>query len=189
MPKFNFKVIFIILGIVTLFFLGKQCGNGSKNDLKPLSDTIRIHTTDTIHDSTTVFKMKEKRIFKHDTIFKYIDTTKYSQIAQYRLYQDTIRDSNIVIFNHDTVLGYITSRSLSYRLLVPLKIYDSTKVTINNKVPTLPKYQLKVGLTVNPRGLSPNIDLSIKRNTYSIGYDPFNKIPYIGYKYTLWYSR
>lgn len=187
----KFKYIFLISSIILIFFLGKQCGNESKNDLKPIIDTLIYHKTDTIRDTTTIFKIKEKRVISYVPIDKPIDATKYAEIRQYRLYQDTVRDSNIVIFNHDTVLGYLTSRSLAYRLLVPLKIYDTTKLVITKQIPTpiLPKYQLKIGAMFNPKGLSPIIDLSIKRNTYSISYDPFNKIPYIGYKYTLWNSR
>jgi len=106
-----------------------------------------------------------------------------------RFYTDSYKDSNLLVNINDSIIGYLTHRKVDYKLYVPLKIYDSTTTIINNKIPILPKYQLKVGLTVNPRGLAPNVDLSIKRNTYSISYDPFNKIPYIGYKYTIWYSK
>lgn len=184
----KFKTIFIVLGIILLFFLGKQCGNTSKTDFKPNTDTLIVHKVDTIRDTTTVFKIKEKTVFKYITLDTPIDTSKYSDINKYRLYQDTLRDINIVIFNHDTVLGYLAHRSLSYKLLVPLKIYDSTTITITKEIPKLPKYQVKVGLNVTTKGLYPNLDLTIKRSTYTAAYDPFNKIPMVGYKYTIWYK-
>lgn len=187
----KFTLIFSVIAIILVFFLGKQCNNTSKNDLKPHIDTLIINKVDTIRDTTTVFKIKEKKVIKYTYIYKPIDSLKYNNLKQYRVYQDTTRDSNIVIFSKDTVLGYLTSKSLSYKLLVPLRIYDSTKLIITKEIPKpiLPKYQVKIGMLFNPKGIIPTLDLSIKRNTYTIGYDPFNKIPTIGYKYTIWHSR
>jgi len=182
------KWFFIGFSLMLIFLLGRNCGNIANTQNKPNTDTLILHKVDTIRDTIRVFKFKEKVIFKPLLIDKPIDTTVYSNIRQYRLYKDTLRDSNIVIYNHDTVLGYLASRSLSYKLLVPLKIYDSTKVIITKEIPKLPKYQLKIGLNATPKSLYPALDLTIKRNTYSAAYDPFNKIPMVGYKYTIWYK-
>lgn len=187
MNKINYKILFIVLGLILIFLLGKQCGNGSKNDLKPITDTLIINKKDTIRDTLTVFKTKEKRVFKYETITKYIDSTKCNNIVQYRVYKDTIRDTNIVIFNNDTVLGYITSRNLSYKLLVPIKIYDSTIVKINKNIPVLPKFRVQTGISGNFNNIYLNLELSNKRNNYNIYYNPLNKQILLGYKYTIFY--
>ncbi len=186
--KNNLKLGFGVILIILIFILGKQCNNSSKNDFKPITDTLIINKTDTIRDTLTVFKMKINTIYRPIEIYKSIDSNKYNNIRQYRVYQDTLRDTNIVIFIKDTILGYLENRQLSYKLLIPLKIYDTTTVIITKQIPKLPKYQLKIGTLISSNYLSPNIDFSINRNTYSLGYDITNKIPTIGYKYTIWYK-
>ena len=184
--KNRFYYIFIATLVVIVFFLGRQCSNSSKNDLKPVIDTLILHKVDTIRDTISVFKTKIKIIFRPVYISKPVDTNKYKNIPEYRVYQDTTKDSNVVIYSNDTVLGYLTSKQLSYKLLVPLKIYDSTKVIITKQVPILPKYQLKLGSILSTKSIIPSFELDINKSNYEIGYDPFNKIPYIGYKYTIW---
>ena len=150
---------------------------------------MTIHKSDTIRDTLTVFKTKERVVFKYVDVEKDIDTSKYSEIRKFRVYKDTIRDSNIVIFNNDTILGYLTSRHLSYKLLVPLKIYDSTTTIITKEYPKLPKNQINVGADVFSKGIYLSASFSVKRNTYGLSYDLTNKNILLSYKYTLWYGR
>ena len=186
--KYSKSIITLILVIIVILLL-KDCVNGSKSDFKPISDTLTIHKSDTIRDTLTVFKTKEKVVFKYVDVEKDIDTSKYSEIRKFRVYKDTIRDSNIVIFNNDTILGYLTSRNLSYKLLVPLKIYDSTTTIITKEYPKLPKNQINVGADVFSKGIYISASFSVKRNTYGLSYDLTNKNILLSYKYTLWYGR
>ena len=186
--KYSKSIITLILVIIVILLL-KDCVDGSKNDFKPISDTLTIHKSDTIRDTLTVFKTKRKVVFKYVDVEKEIDTSKYSEIRKFRVYKDTIRDSNIVIFNHDTILGYLTSRHLSYKLLVPLKIHDSTTTIITKEYPKLPKNQINVGADVFSKGAYISVSFSVKRNTYGLSYDLTNKNILLSYKYTLWYGR
>jgi hypothetical protein len=186
--KYSKSIITLILVIIVILLL-KDCVNGCKNDFKPILDTLTIHKSDTIRDTLTVFKTKEKVVFKYIDVEKDIDTSKYSEIRKFRVYKDTIRDSNIVIFNNDTILGYLTSRHLSYKLLVPLKIYDSTTTIITKEYPKLPKNQINVGADVFSKGVYISASFSVKRNTYGLSYDLTNKNILLSYKYTLWYGR
>jgi len=103
------------------------------------------------------------------------------------VYYDTARSKDVVIYSTDTVIGSLVGKKLSYKLLVPLKIIDTTIVEITKDslifVPN--KYEIHAGLIASPKMLAPTIEFSIDRSTYGIGYDPFNKQPVISYKYRL----
>lgn len=187
--KENIKTVFWVLLVIILLMLQHQCENSAKNDLKPITDTLIYHKTDTLKDTTTVFKTKIKTIFKYIEVNTPIDTLKYADLRKIRVYRDTIRDTNVVVFNNDTIVGYLKSRSLSYRLLVPLRIYDTTKILITKEIPKLPKTQIKLGFHANTSGVYPTVDVVLKKNTYSLSYDPFNQRVMIGYKFTIYHSR
>ncbi len=190
----KFKYIFYSIVIIGCFLLGYQCGNSKntpKNDLEAIRDTISIHTVDTLIDTLTVFKTKEKRVFVPEYEFIVIppDSFTLAEFYKKRHYKDSYRDSNIQVQIEDTILGYLLHRKVNYRLFVPLRIYDSTKVQITTSYPKLPKYQFSIGIDATPKNIFIGADLNINRTIYSIGYDPINKAPKIGLKYTLWYSK
>jgi len=176
--------IIACLSCIILVLLNKQC-NTPKIDLKTSGDTLIKHTVTTIRDTTTIFKTKENTVFEPIIIEKNIDTNKYKIIPKFRVYNDTIRDTNVVIYLHDTILGYLTSRNLNYKLLVPLKIYDSTIIIRNNNI----KYQVNLGLNTNFNDITPTLGVIIKNNGFYLGYDLINKRPNLGYKYTIFNKR
>lgn len=185
----NIGKIFLGIVAILLFLFGYQCGrdNTSKTDSKTITDTLIVHKVDTIRDTTTIVKIKTKPIIKDS----FIPDTIYKDLNYVRTYENTYRDSNIVINSVDTVVGYQLAKILNYKLLVPYKIYDSTivKITKDSLIFKPSKYELHIGLLASPKMLAPKLDISINRSTYSLGYDPFNKTPIIGYSYRLWRSK
>lgn len=187
----NFRYIFFGIIILAAFILGTQtCNNIPKNDLKPITDTLVIHKSDTLRDTTTIFKFKEKPVFRYIVLNEEIDSLKYKEVYKKRAYHDIYRDSNQVVTIDDTIIGYLLGRKVDYQLFVPLRIYDTTRMTITKQIPIVkkPNFQFGVGILANRTNIYGMIDINIKRVTYTIGYDPFNKREIVGLKYTL-FSR
>lgn len=186
--------LWVVIGIILLLLLRWCEGTGLLGHFKPNTDTLIVHKRDTIRDTVSIVKMKTKRVFDyveipvHDTTFKF-DSTACFELTKYRVFTDTTRDKNVVIYSTDTVQGFLKAKSLSYKLLVPLKIYDSVKIEITKKVPELPKWQLQGGFMLNRNAVKPTVDFSYKRNTYSASYDIMNKQVSVGFKYILLYNR
>ncbi len=192
--KFNFKYIFIGVAIVLAFVLGNQCSNGSKSDLKPITDTFYVHTSDTIYPPLKPITMPYKKVIEYVYIKSpshALDSLTYQELNQWRLYSSTLSDSNLVLYIENTIQGFHRGRSVNYRLKVPLMIRDSVKMTITKQIPipVLPNWQIGAGALVTPKGISFMVDYSKNRNTFILGYDPFNKVPTIGYKRILFKSK
>lgn len=188
----KFKYIFFGIIIVGAFLLGTQtCKDSPKNDLQPIHDTLRIHTIDTIHDTTTVFKFKEKTVFQYieveDPFEDQHNEVRDNLIIKKRYYTDTYRDTNLTVTINDSIIGYLTHRKVNYQLYVPLKIVDTKTVQITTQIPTLykPKVQIRLGVLANQNSVNGLLDVQIKKITYTGGYDPFNKRVSIGLKYTI----
>lgn len=174
------KIIFIC--IVSFIFL-RQCkeivdniGN-IKPDLK--SDTITniIHTRDTIwQDTFKIIKVNVKVPGPRDTIF-IIDSVP----QPISIYQDSLRDSSVVLYYTDYVKGEMIKKDLSYRLLVPKIIIDSVKTTVISS----PIYNLQAGAIVGKNTLAPVLDFSIKRHTFGVGYNFQNSGVLVSYKYKI----
>ena len=185
--KENLSLLFILIVLVIIFLWGKSCGSSSKQEeYKPIIRTVIKHKTDTIRDTLKITEIKYKGPREY-TIVEYIkDTAFYNNLSK-RVYYDTARSKDVVIYSTDTVIGSLVGKKLSYKLLVPLKIIDTTIVEITKDslifVPN--KYEIHAGLIASPKMLAPTIEFSIDRSTYGIGYDPFNKQPVISYKYRL----
>lgn len=185
----NIYVICLAIFIATMFLFGRSCGsnNTSKTDLQTHTDTLIVHKTDTIMDTTKVFIFKYIKPKTKDSSKVILDSSLFKGLSYKRMYNSEFRDSNIVINTIDTTIGYLTSKQIKYKLLVPLRIYDSTtiKITKDTFIYKPYKYEIHGGVIVGTKLLSPTIDLSINRSTYMLGYDPFNKQPIIGFKYRL----
>ena len=57
------KWFFVGFSILLIFLLGRNCGNISNIQNKPITDTLILHKVDTIRDTTTIFKIKEHLFF------------------------------------------------------------------------------------------------------------------------------
>jgi hypothetical protein len=186
----NIGKIFLGIIIIAVFILGYQCGNNkntSKTQLEAHTDTLIVHTTDTIFPKDTIVRFKIKPIKgKIDTLYKivYLDSGACNRVY---VYNDSIKTKDYDIYSKAHVQGLFRELDLDVRLKVPLRIYDTTKITIKDSIfiTKSPKYQIYTGIIATPKMLAPTIDLSINKCTYSIGYDPFNKQPLIGFKYRL----
>ena len=187
--KENLGNIFIGLTILGVFLFGRKCGsnNSSKSDLQTITDTLIIHKVDTIRDTTTIFKFKSIKPIAKDSIKIVLDSSMFKGLSYKRIYLNEFRDSNIVINSIDTVLGYQTDKTIKYKLLVPLRIYDSTKVVIrkDSLIYKPYKYEIHAGLAASPKFIAPKIELSIDKSTYGLGYDFINKVPMIEYKFRI----
>lgn len=185
----NIDVICLVIIITIIFLLGRSCGsnNTSKTDLQTHTDTLIVHKTDTIIDTTKVFIFKYIKPKTKDSLKVILDSSLFKGLSYKRMYNSEFRDSNIVINGVDSTIGYLISKQIRYKLLVPLRIYDSTTINITKDTFIYKpyKYEIHAGVIVGTKLLSPTIDLSINRSTYMIGYDPFNKQPIIGFKYRL----
>lgn len=188
--KDNLGKIFLGITLIIVFLLGRSCNKTITKDSKVIIDTLILHKVDTIRDTLTIIKIKLKPIVK-DSIKVLLDSSMFSGLSYKRIYHNTYRDSNIVINSIDTTIGYQLDKTINYKLLVPLRIYDSTKVIIrkDSLVFKPSKTQLSIGLIASPKMIAPTIDLKINKSTYMIGYDPINNKPMIGYKYLIWSSK
>ena len=182
--KDNFNLIATVLIICIVFLWGKSCGT---KEFKPEEPTVITITNyrDTIFpvDTFKVYDIKPgKRI--HDTIYKpiYLDSTQCNKVF---IYSDSIKTKEYDIYTKAHVQGLFKNLNLKVKLKVPLMIKDCTIIKKDSLIYRPDKYELHAGIIVGLKILSPTIDLSIDRCTYSIGYDPFNKQPIIGFKYRL----
>ncbi len=183
------KIFFIIVGIL-IFIFGYQCGgdtNSSKTQLEAHTDTFRVVTSYTVYPKDTTLKFNlNKSKPKIDTVVKivYLDSSQCNRVL---VYEDSIITKDYNVYSKKHIQGLLRFDTIGVKLKVPLRIIDSVKTTIRDSIflTKSPKYQLQVGLLASPKMLTPTVDLSINRSTYSIGYDPFNKQPIIGYKFRL----
>lgn len=180
--------------ILIVAILLTTCGTNLVKDLikanKPTADTVYTHKTDTIYGpKDTVYKFTPKTVFVyiHDTVFQGpLVSADSLEIYKFFTYRDTIKDANVEIYRNITTQGKtLRYNSTDYKLKVPLRIVDSVKETI--KIPTLypPTFQLGAGLTVGSNIFAPEIGVSYKRHTLSLGYNLTNKQPIAGYKFVL----
>lgn len=186
--KTNIKYIFIVVVIIIVFLLGRSCSKKDVNKEIKKESTNITSKIDTVFPKDTIYVFKDKPLpypvyIKGDTIK--IQPLDSLQLYRFFVYKDSIEDKNIKIYSTIITQGKtLSSFKPSYKLKVPLLITDTIRITkidsINIEKPQ--KYQISGGIIVSPKMLAPIIDLTINRSTYSIGYDPFNKLPIVGYK-------
>lgn len=180
--KDNLKLICIVVIICIVFLLDKSCSNKVIKTLEPKVVTITNYR-DTIFPKDTVYESKwHPSKPKHDTVWIPFDSVDVNKIL---VYNDTIKKLEYEAYTETTVQGILRDMKLGIKLKVPLMIKDCTVVKKDSLIYRPYKYELHAGIIVGLKVLSPTIDLSIDKCTYSIGYDPFNKQPIIGFKYRL----
>lgn len=174
----NILILFLILACIVLM-LSKGCHKATlKNVVK--SDTTIIHKRDTIWAKDTIFIHRANpRLVDSIYVFDTINSILCDYI---RNYKDTLEDSNMTAYTDYVVRGQLIGSGMSYKLKIPLIIYDSTKVTINT-VKEL-KMGLYGGLETGYKSVSPYIDFKLKKLDLGISYDIYNKSPKlrIGYR-------
>ena len=127
-------VICLIVGILLGMLV--TCGP------RPVSKTTISYTHDTIWPDT-VFKeviTKVKGPVRTYTVFA-TDSVK----SLVNVYNDTLRDSSVVITYQDSINGTLLGKKLSYKLLVPLRIIDSVFIKTTETLQPARKGHLFVG--------------------------------------------
>lgn len=180
--KDNLELICIVIIVCIVFLLGKSCGNKVIKTLDPEIITITNYR-DTIFPKDTVYESKwYPSKPKYDTVWIPFDSVDVNKIL---VYNDTIKKPEYEAYTETTVQGILRDMKLGIKLKVPLMIKDCTVVKKDSLIYRPYKYEIHGGLVVGLTMLAPTIDLSIDRCTYSIGYNPFNRQPIIGFKYRL----
>lgn len=179
------ELICAIIIIAIIFYLGKQCG--SSKLIEPIPNKIVTITNyrDTIFpkDTVIIYNLKPGKPV-HDTIEKpiYLDSTQCNRVY---VYSDSVKTKEYDIYSKAHIQGLFRNLNLKVKLKVPLEIHDSTVVKIDSLVYRPYKYEIHAGVMVGVKNIIPTVNLSIDRSTYSLGYDPFNKQPMIGFSYKL----
>ena len=187
MTKISDKIELIcaIIIIAIIFYLGKQCGSSKTNEILPTKIVTVTNYRDTIFpkDTFIVYKLKPGKPV-HDIVEKpiYLDSTQCNRVY---VYSDSVKTKEYDIYSKAHVQGLFRNLDLKVKLKVPLEIHDSIVVKIDSLIYRPYKYEIHTGVMVGTKSIIPTIDLSIDRSTYSLGYDPFNKQPIIGFKYKL----
>lgn len=189
----NIGKIFLGIVAIALFLFGYQCGrdnNTLKTNSKTITDTLLVTKVDTIKPLPEIKWYALKPIIKIDTIIKsiYLDSTECNRIY---VYEDTIKTKDYDLYRKSYVQGKLRFDTTGVKLKIPLIINNTTTVSINNHDTIIKsnKWDIKVGILAGFNTLAPTIDYTKNRTTYMIAYDPFNKIPYIGIKYTIFKSK
>lgn len=183
--KDNWNLISTVIIISMVFLWGKSCGNKEFKPQEPKVVTVTnyrdtIFPVDTFY-SHTVIPGKPRVI--HDTIpVYYLDSI---ECNRYYVYTDTIKDSKYEVISKQTVQGRLSNSDIKVKLKVPLIIKDSIVIRQDSLIYLPNKYEIHAGLVASPVSLYPIIEMSVDKNTFGVGYDPFNKIPYISYKFRI----
>lgn len=186
--------IFALLGVIALMFL-RECNGCIEYYQKPKeSDTVTLTRTDTVWAKDTVYKLNTVVLPRvHDSVRIYSQKPSDSLICSYiRFYRDSLEDKNLVVFMDDSVQGLLLSRSVGYRLKVPLTINtvtDNFITTYNDR-----KWVLRGGMETGASRLSPSLSLGAQvtvNEQYTGGYryDLLNKSHNVSLYLTLLKSK
>lgn len=173
------NALVFVLGFIIALLLFKECHNTPK----PQSTVITQikHTRDTIWAKDTIYSFKNIKIKVPvkvtDTIYQPlpVDSTICKTVY---LYEDSLVDTNLVIYYKDHVQGIMRDKSLKYKLKVPLRIIDS--VNIKETIIVKPKFNLSVGTIVSVNMISPGIKFRVHKNEFGINYNFVNENPLEG---------
>lgn len=185
--KIKLYLILFLFTLIILQILFNTCSynkeKNNKNEDLIKSDTVFIikHKTDSIRDTIRIvsYKRYPKFVYLKDTLKPYkIDS---NNLFSYKLYSDTLRDSNVVIWSKNKVLGELTESNISYKLLVPTKIVDSVFITKNINNTKYSKNVIGLGVITSYNNISPIVKYSYKENNFLLGYNFIDKYPTVGY--------
>lgn len=173
----SYILLFLTFVVLILIILSIKDCSGLKEPLVPIkNDTTIIHHKDTIWTKDTIFSFKHIKIpvKQVDTVFKpiYIDTNDCKRVF---VYKDSLVDSNLIIYYKDYIQGILRDKELSYKLKVPLKIYDSVIETIKIH----PKFVLYGTLGIGQGIIAPGGEVALKRFKIGLGYN-FQTRSYMG---------
>lgn len=185
----KFKYIFIGICVAAAFLFGRQCGVDSVDIPTYKNDTTVVH--DTIYGDTVTVKSAGKPYAVHDTTWKVytqeIDTVKLNEFFMVRGYSRTYKLGNLAYVEiNDSVVGYLLSQKTNYRPIAPLAVTNSTLVSVKpqDSVKVAKKWELRASIDATPKNLFLGLEYQKDRLSYAVAYDPFNKQPKVGLRYT-----
>lgn len=171
------NVLFFAVGFVLCFILLKKC-NGPV-EVKPFKELPPSTRHETFKSDTTKPKPEkvEVPVYIKGPARTYtvtvVDSTACNLV---RVYQDSLKDANQVIYYMDSVQGRLLGKRIHYKLFVPLKIENTH--TIIDSIP-YPIY-----LEQNKLYLSGEVGGNLKQFDFSIGADLITKGRIeLGYRY------
>jgi hypothetical protein len=165
-------IIVILLGVLCVL-LFHDCDRGDagkeiKRELKKgitKSDTIKpkdttYHFTDNQKKSTVTVKKKAKNV--DPPAKKQTEWTGLSLDTTYTtVYNDTLEDDRVIIYNYDSIAGSRLKNHLSYKLKVPLIINntraDTLEITTQKESGIHAGVNMGVGFAITPVGIYPAI--------------------------------
>jgi hypothetical protein len=183
--KDKLELIIVVTVICIVFWFGRSCG---KQVVTPVLEPNVVTVTkyrDTIFPKDTIYSDKwYPSKPKHDTTWILVprDSLDCTRVFQY---DDTLIHKEYEVYSRVHVQGKLRQMQLGVKLKVPLMIKDCTVVKIDSLVYRPYKYEIHGGVLVSSNMLAPVAEVSIDKLTYSLGYDPFNKRPIIGFKYRI----
>lgn len=127
------NVISFGLGALLTILLLKQCSSPvpTLDEAVTKSDTVIVH--DTVFPDPIINKIyvKVNGPVKEVSVIKYDSTI----CRLNRVYQDSLVDSNLVVYYKDSVNGVLLDKEMAYKLKVPLKIHSTTTITDSVLIP------------------------------------------------------
>lgn len=198
------KYIFIGICIIAAAFLLNTCNGVLKScqgpDHKTTLDTIKIHTRDTIWARDTIVQLipskSSRPVVIHDTFWKPLPIDSLD-LMRFYITKDSSEDKNIKIWDVSYTQGKtFKGHKSSYKLKVPLVIYDTTKITVtkHDSIRYLPKYQVATGIIAGYKETTPILYFTKGRQEVGLGYNLQSGNNYlegarVSYKYTIWRSK
>lgn len=170
------NALIFALGFIIALLLFKSCHNTPEQQNTVIKQIK--HTRDTIWAKDTIYSFKNIKvkvpIKVTDTIYKSlpVDSTICKTVY---LYEDSLVDTNLVIYYKDYVQGIMRDKSLKYKLKVPLKIIDS--VNIKETIIIKPKFNISVGTMASVNMISPGIKFRVNRHEFGINYNIVTENP------------
>lgn len=182
----NYLILLLFLTIIVLLLL-KDCGNKPTKPITLIkSDTITVIKSDTIWQKKEVVKY----LSTTPTTFTITKIKRDSSACNIlNTYEDSLKDSIVVIKSKQIARGELISSRLSYKLLIPERITKTVLNTINNTyIDTIYRpycYSIYVGLTIggNTSTLStiqPFIGVRYKTTYMNYGYNLVNSTHNVG---------
>lgn len=189
----NYLIIGLSL-IVMILLLLKGCSEEKviiKEVIKVEKQSDTVFTKEVLVKFKTIKYPEYKYIYKLDTM---VDNISVDSLAYNRIYNDSLKDSNLTIFSDIKVLGILSQLDLSYKLKPkPSLITNNITTTITNTEFRPNKVQIYTGLQLGGNktsfNISPFININVKKVTIQYNYGVLNKTHSIGVGYKIFNSK
>ena len=158
------NILYFILLIMTLVFIGGMINHFSEKGKEVVSDTVTVVHYDTVY-STNTFTVYEPKPYKVETVkvdTVYLkDSTKIELKEETKLYKDSVCQEGDTIFQELLIQG-INAKVLYAKVLLKKQfIHQNTETIITNHIEKKKKTSFSDHFFIAP--------------AITVGYDPINK--------------